>query len=397
MAVTLDVMAKPWSLHSSGSSSTYPWRTVRARWQSSPSRLQVTMRCAQRPMRCSASSRAPTLSGELPERAKCTMRVGLSDASVLAGTATISVVAMASTRRELTRTSAGARHSPTKDELPAPVRTTRSPASASSGGRKVRSAVSAAMSRAISRHRSGCCAISRAVAAAPRAASCPAVSPSASTGSFTLSLVLPSVMVSDAEDVGAAVGTVADAGAAQALADLLPRSPGQERIAVEIAACDRVGEILPLGIDLEAAPMVVQARRDPVEGIGDRGPPRHLGALAARHLEARLVIPVDIRRPGSLLIEQPDRVRGRRRRVDGTDEVPELIVAAGTSGRELRACSETVLHDVLPGELDAGVGALVAVGRRRHRPQERNRRIGRRVRPGCAVVVLERAQVHVRL
>ena len=69
-----------------------------ARRYSSPSGLHVTIRCAQFSMCCSASSSAATLSGLLPERAKCTMSVGTRDASALPGLVTMSVVAMASAR-----------------------------------------------------------------------------------------------------------------------------------------------------------------------------------------------------------------------------------------------------------------------------------------------------------
>src|SRR5579872_6938335 len=332
------------------------------------------MRCAQRSMHCSARSTTATLSGLLPDRPKCTIRVGVRRLSVLAGLATMSVVATASARSAPARANAGARHSPMNEELPAPVRTMRSAGSARSGARKGRSAASPAMSCTISGQTCGCCAISRTVAAAPPASICPAVSPSASMDSL---LSLRSVVIRDAEDVGASVGAVAGAGAAQALPDALSGRPGKQWVAVEVAARDRVREVPPLGIDLETAPMVVQARRDPVEGVGDGGPPRHFGALGARYLEARLVVPVDVRSPGSLLIEESDRERGRRRGIDGTGKVAELIVAAGTGGRELHACPEAIIHDVLPGELDTRVGALGAIGRSRHGPQERDRRIGR--------------------
>src|ERR1700683_1018670 len=126
----------------------------------------------------------------------------------------------------------------------------------------------------------------------------------------------------------AAVGAVADASAALAGADELPRRPGQVGVAVQVTAGDRVAEVLAFGIDLEAVPEpIVQARRDPVESIRDRRPAGHFGALIALDSKARLVIPVHIRRPVPLVVQEPDGEGGRRRGVDGADEVAELVVA----------------------------------------------------------------------
>ena len=114
-----------------------------------------------------------------------------------------------------------------------------------------------------------------------------------------------------------------------------PGAHGSSGIAVQVAARDRVAQILALGVDLEASPeAVVQARRDPVEGIRDRRPSRNLGALIAGNREARLVVPVDVRAPRPLFVEQSDGEGGRGRRIDGADEVAELIVAAGSGRRE---------------------------------------------------------------
>src|SRR5580693_4789924 len=103
-------------------------------------------------------------------------------------------------------------------------------------------------------------------------------------------LQLSSMQPGEAEHEGAAVGAVADAGAALAGADELSRRPGQVGVAVQVAAGDRVAEVLAFGVDLKAAPEpIVQARRDPVEGIRDRRPAGHFRALVALDGEARLV------------------------------------------------------------------------------------------------------------
>src|ERR1700733_10560445 len=180
-----------------------------------------------------------------------------------------------------------------------------------------------------------------------------------------------SVLVRETQHVGASVGTVPDPRATLPGPDVLSRRPGQQRISVQVAAGDRVAQILALGVDLKAPPeAVVKARRDPVERIRDRRPSRNLGALIAGNREARLVVPVDVRAPRPLLVEQSDGEGGRGRRIDGPHEVAELVVAAGSGRREVRMDPEAILHDVLPGELYAGVGALGAIRWGLHGPQE---------------------------
>jgi hypothetical protein len=127
------------------------------------------MRCARFSTRCSASSSAATLSGLFPERAKCTISVGVRGASELSGQETMSVLAIAAARRAPPLVSAGARHSPTKEEVPAPVSTTRSSGFASSGSRKLPNCASATTRSSTSGHTCGCCVISRAVQYAPNA------------------------------------------------------------------------------------------------------------------------------------------------------------------------------------------------------------------------------------
>ena len=137
-------------------------------------------------MRCSASSRAATLSGLLPERAKCTIKCReLGAPAKLPGLATMSVVGDGLARRAPVRASAGARHSPMKDELPAPVSTMRSRGLGQQRCRETRAVPHPRQRAARSRgHRCGCCAISRAVHSAPREPrSAPRVSPSTSMGS----------------------------------------------------------------------------------------------------------------------------------------------------------------------------------------------------------------------
>ena len=163
----LDVIAKPWSLAASGMRSASE-RSARE-WSSysRPSGSQVSTRWWHSERNWSASSVAATLSGLLPDRAKDTSRVGRSSAKYSSGLETISVVATASTRRPVRRESAGARISPAKADVPAPVRTTRSPGRPSSGRRKRRCRRGATRRLFTSRQTAGCWAISRAVARRP--------------------------------------------------------------------------------------------------------------------------------------------------------------------------------------------------------------------------------------
>ena len=293
-------------------------------------------RCRSRPgarspgTRCSASSRAAMLSGLLPERAKCTTSIGSPAASVLAGLATMSVLAMAVACRPR-RASAGARQSPMKEEVPAPVNTIRRAGLASNGARKERT--KRRLRRCgISGHKDGCWAISRAVHSAPAAWAarvCPASEGNRSPLIFRVSCT------ARRGRARTCVRRRCTRSRCRSSSDQrLSRRPGQQRVAVEVGACDGVGQVLALGVDLEAGPeVVVQAGRHPVEGVGDRRPAGHIGALRAAHGEARLVIPVDVRAQRSLLVEHADGLRGRRRGIDRADVVAELVVAAGASWR----------------------------------------------------------------
>src|SRR5215475_6126319 len=131
-----------------------------------------------------------------------------------------------------------------------------------------------------------------------------------------------SVTIRDTERVGPSKRGVSGPHAALARADALAWRPWQVWVAVEIRPHDRIAEVLALRVDLEPAPeVVVHARRDPVECIRDRRPPRNVGALVAGVGVARLVVPGDVGAERPLPVEQADRESGGRRGVDGADEV----------------------------------------------------------------------------
>src|SRR5262245_60774218 len=299
---------------------------------------------------------------------------------------------MASVRGHPRRASDGARHSPMKEEVPAPVSTTRGRASASQCARNPASAESWETSWAICGHSCGCCVISRAVQYVPAASISPAVSFSRSMGLSPTGC--GSVPIRETERVGASVRAVSDSHAALARSHVLTWRPGQVWVAVEVRARDRVTEVLALGEDLEApADGVMHARRNPVEVIRDRRPPPYIGALVTGDCVARLVVPGDIGAEWPLLVDQTDRPGCRGRGIDGADEVAELIIAAGPRRGVLHARPEAILHDVLPCELYPGKSALHPVGRSCDGPWERYPLYRARRTAG----VLQRAEIDVRL
>ena len=120
------------------------------------------MRCQTSSTSSSASAVVARLSGLLPDRPKDTISVGVWRSKKSRGVATMSVVAMASTRRFRWRRRAGAAISPTNAELPAPVRMTRRSGRLAIPRRNA--AASSSTRPPTSRQAPGCCPISRMVA-----------------------------------------------------------------------------------------------------------------------------------------------------------------------------------------------------------------------------------------
>src|SRR5579871_2535762 len=106
------------------------------------------------------------------------------------------------------------------------------------------------------------------------------------------------------------------------------------------------------------------------------------------------MVPVHIRRDWTaLVVQEADGEGGRRCGIDAAHEHSVLVPAARLGGRELHASAQTVFQNVLPGDLDAGVFGLRAIGRRIDGPQERLARHS----AGRAAVVLDRTEVYAGL
>ncbi len=166
--VKLEVIANPSSFAASGISSTCePGRPECCR-NRAPLSSQVRMRWLTSLSTWSASWVAAIDSGLFPDRANDTRRVGTSSGKLSRGSATMSVVATASTCRPSMRDSVGAAIEPTKAEVPAPVSTIRRPGRSSSRSRKASSSTRRPSTiRDTAVQTSGCWSISRTVAVAP--------------------------------------------------------------------------------------------------------------------------------------------------------------------------------------------------------------------------------------
>ncbi len=137
----------------------------------------------------------------------------------------------------------------------------------------------------------------------------------------------------------------------------------------------------------------MQARGHPSKGTGDRRPPRHLGALRAVGLVTGRVVPVDVGGDRSLFIEHPHRISLRRNGIDGPHAVAILVITLVPGVGVFHDDAETVVHDVLPRQLDAVEIALGSIGGSRDRPRKRHAGYGSGRPPG----IFHGSQIDVRL